>query len=275
MGRLKEKRLAKNVKSKIRSEIIVDKQVRVKPLETVHKPSMEQMLKENLSCEMFHFILNVFYSPRLIVKIILLLFILISTGLASYMTLTLILNYFEYNVNTLTRTINESPVVFPKVTLCNKNLFTTKYAHDFLMNSSLLNLPQLKNMLNFDRNSLLVYFMMLRQNLFGQVFKTFSNEQKKSLSHRLDDTLLSCLFEYKSCNANDFYWEWDSHYGNCYSFNSGFNSSGENVELRKTYIDGSTFGLQIEFYVNFYEELMFFNSISNDYGLVIRPSHSF
>ena len=28
--------------------------------------SMEQMLKENLSCEIFHFILNVFYSPHII-----------------------------------------------------------------------------------------------------------------------------------------------------------------------------------------------------------------
>ena len=49
--------------------------------------SMEQILKENLSCEMFHFVLNVFYSPHIILKIILAFFILIACSLFEYMNI--------------------------------------------------------------------------------------------------------------------------------------------------------------------------------------------
>ena len=35
-------------------------------------------------------------------------------------------------------------------------------------------------------------------------------------------------------------------------------------------MEGSVFGLQIEFYVNFYENLMLYNSITDSFGLVIR-----
>ena len=98
------------------------------------KFSMEQLLKDKLSCEMFHFHLNVFYSPHFILKIILLSFILLAYCLASYMTITLILNFLEYNVITTFRTVNETPTVFPKVTICNRNIFTTAFTEKYFNN---------------------------------------------------------------------------------------------------------------------------------------------
>ena len=82
--------------------------------------------------------------------------------------------------------------------------------------------------------------------------------------------ILYCFFSDESCGADDFQWEWDAYFGNCFVFNSGFNSSGQKVELRKSQMEGSVFGLQIEFYVNFYEDLMLYNSITDNFGLVIR-----
>ena len=120
--------------------------------------SMEQMLKENLSCEIFHFILNVFYSPHIILKIILAFFILLACSLASYTTITLVLTYMEYNVVTMTRTINETPSVFPKVTICNKNPLTTKYAYEFLSKENLFDSSQINEALNKDRNSAIKIF---------------------------------------------------------------------------------------------------------------------
>ena len=65
---------------------VEDKSARTEATKQVEKQTkqLEQILMENLSCEMFHFILNVFYSPHLILKIIILLFILIASGLASF-----------------------------------------------------------------------------------------------------------------------------------------------------------------------------------------------
>ena len=194
--------------------------------------SLEQMLKENLSCEMFHFVLNVFYSPHLVIKCILAFFILVACGLASYTTITLVLTYMEYNVITTTRIISETPAVFPKVTICNKNPFTSRYAYEFLSQSDLLNTSRINETLNQDRSSAIINFTTTRTLLLGQI-KNFSDERKKKFSHELNDTLLSCLFSYEQCDSNNFQWVWDSHYGNCFAFNSGFNSSGQNVELIK------------------------------------------
>ena len=86
-----------------------------------------------------HFLLNVVYSAQLTLKIILSFFVLIGFCLASYTTINLILTYLEFNVITTIRIIEENPVIFPKVTICNKNFFTTKYAYDFLLDKKWIN----------------------------------------------------------------------------------------------------------------------------------------
>jgi hypothetical protein len=227
--------------------------------------SIELILKENLSCEMYHFILNVYYSSHLLLKIIFTFFTILGFGLASYMTINLILSYLEYNVITTIRVINDCPAIFPKVTICNRNPFTTRYAYEFLSQSNFINLTELEQISKGDRNHAVVLTTLRRGQLAGKI-KNFQDDRKKIFSHSWDDILLSCLFDYQFCNSSDFKWEWDNYYGNCYSFN--FNSSSN--ELKKSYISGSTFGLQLELYVNFYERLMFFNSLIDNYGLVIR-----
>ena len=58
------------------------------------KHSMEQFLMDHLSCEMYHFVLNMFYSSHLILRYIYLFFTLLGFGLTSYMTIDLVLTYF-------------------------------------------------------------------------------------------------------------------------------------------------------------------------------------
>ena len=148
----------------------------------------------------------------------------------------------EYNVITTTRIINETPAVFPKVTICNKNPFTSRNAFEFLSESNFLNMSRINETLNGDRTLANQYFARLRAGLFGQI-QNMPDEKKKKFSHDLNDTLLSCLFSYQPCNSDDFEWKWDSNYGNCFVFNSGFNSSGQKVELRKSSIGGNIYGL--------------------------------
>ena len=88
---------------------------------------------------------------------------------------------------------------------------------------------------------------------------------------------LSCMFNYEQCKAEDFSWEFDSNYGNCYSFNSGFNSTGHSVNIKKPNIAGDGYGLSLEIYTNYYENLSYYNSFMGGRGLLIRidnVSHS-
>jgi hypothetical protein len=68
--------------------------------------------------------------------------------------------------------------------------------------------------------------------------------------------------------ADDFTWEFDSYFGNCYVFNSGFNSRDrKRVELKKTYLSNSQFGLNVALYVNFNQNFPIF---SRGLGLMIK-----
>ena len=90
--------------------------------------------------------------------------------------------------------------------------------------------------------------------------KTLTDTERKQLGHSLDDILYDCTFNNQECSSEDFIWKFDRFYGNCFVFNSGLNSSGHRVGLKKSYIPGSLYGLQIQFYVGSYEKLNFFNS---------------
>ena len=67
-------------------------------------------------------------------KCILFISIVILNCLALYMLVQSIRNYFDYEVITTSRTIYETPTLFPKVTICNQNMLETEFAWDFISN---------------------------------------------------------------------------------------------------------------------------------------------
>ncbi len=54
--------------------------------------------------------------------------------------------------------------------------------------------------------------------------------------------------------------------GHCYSFNSGFDLSGQKVPLKSSIRAGSSYGLRVTFYVKCYEKLLPLNG-GNNYNL--------
>jgi hypothetical protein len=240
-----------------------DKKIQVSISESGEKPaSLMDVLKENLTCEMYHALLDVFDSKHFIIKIHLSIFLLVSYGLASYMTLQLIMNYFNYGVTSSVRTIYETPALFPKVTFCNVNSFTTKEAYDFLNSidtDGVFKSMEKKSFYNIGR--------AYRQILFTTeaLLSNKTDDFKKRMGHDLNDILIGCKFNYQECTAEDFVWTWNDNFGNCFSFNTGSNSK----PLKYTDIAGYNFGLELDLYVNFYEELSYLNSIFYGRGAII------
>jgi hypothetical protein len=101
------------------------------------------------------------------------------------------------------------------------------------------------------------------------VGNNLSNEDKKKLGHDLNDILIYCTFNGKACDLTDFVWSFDELYGNCYTFNSGFNSNGTQIPLYKSNLAGLAFGLQLIFYVNIYEKLLGYGT-----GAIVRIGNS-
>ena len=63
----------------------------------------------------------------------------------------------------------------------------------------------------------------------------------------LDDMLVKCQFNKNPCSSADFEWYFDFHYGNCFKFNTGINSSGHSVPLKYSIIPGEENGLFLSF----------------------------
>jgi len=189
------------------------------------------MIKKNLKEVLYNSLaqatIRLYLTPRLIHKLFLVVFILCSSSLASFLVIQSILQYYTYGVSTTSRNIYETPTLFPKVTLCNYNRFTTKYSFDLIQK---LNVSNVENLLP---------------------------SQHKLFSHKLDDVLFFCLFNGKYCDAGDFTWAYNEQYGNCYTFNSGFDSNGnKSDDIKESNIAGPLYGLQLVFYINVYEKLL-------------------
>ena len=90
------------------------------------------LIKEALYNSTAQSIIKIIETPCLALKVYLLLCVILSSSLCSHLLIQLILSYFSHSVSTASRTLYETPSTFPKITVCNLNPFSTKYALEFL-----------------------------------------------------------------------------------------------------------------------------------------------
>ena len=259
-------------------EITESSEATVKPLTNPRREvivEIKRLIKETLYNSAAQAIIKIIETPHWCLKFFLFICILISTSLCAYLILQLILSYLSFGVSTTTRTIYETKAVrFPKITVCNINPFTTKYAAEFLKKINqkhfaqidLFNSEQMNNNFNFSQKSkLLVKFYWLAVFEMNNLNET----EKRKLSHTLDDIMSSCTFNTQPCVVNDFSWYFDPWYGNCWMFNAAKSSNFSNK------VSGEFYGLQMIFYVNFNENLTMLNSYnSGGRGGLIRIENS-
>jgi hypothetical protein len=146
--------------------------------------------------------------------------------------------YFEYDVVSKIRVLNEKSSPFPTVTICDANPFSTMYAESFLKNTksqaeffSGLNLSKIETSLiqmEYNKNTIM-------KQAFG-----LKDEEKRKLGFSLDQ-IRSCYFNELECNIQkDFYWFFSYKWGSCYQFNSGKNTT---LPLKQTKLGGKNYGL--------------------------------
>ena len=200
---------------------------------------ISKLLQEHLENEMFSTIMHIVHTPHILLKIFLSFFLLIAVGLFAYTTVNLVLSYLNFGVTTLTRNIYETPATFPKITVCNINQFTTKSSFDYLEQVY----ASLNGSLNFKDESISRFQREQNANMVRNIFNglaiNFTDTDKKRLAHDFEDVLINCQFNYQKCGVEDFLWSYDLNYGNCYSFNSGFNATGSAVSLKQSSIAGN------------------------------------
>jgi len=231
------------------------------------------LIKENLGNETAQACLKLVHYKSLLHKLFWLVCLLVCNGFCGFIIVKLLIDYFSYETFTSSKTIFELPTLFPKIIICNNNQFTTKEAYEFLKTLSKQSMPetnifnqtQLIKMNSTEKyNAIMELYLMANSEIFS---KNFTQKDRKKLGQSLDDFLIECTFNGENCSPErDFVWKFDLYCGNCYVFNSGVNEMGERVELKRSYLGGYRYGLNLKVNIRFYKELSLINSLFGSGG---------
>jgi hypothetical protein len=155
--------------------------------------------------------------------------------------------YFKYSTVTSINVYRDSVTEFPTVTICSNNLFNTKNGNKYLNDlnletneklNTISNIKNIQNRLNYAKSALLKDKISFNNITF-----------RKSLSSNLEEMMLSCYFLSNPCDLNDFEYFFSINYGNCYRFNSGYDSLNRKTSIRNIITSGVTNSLQIELFL--------------------------
>jgi hypothetical protein len=167
-------------------------------------------LTRNLNNELAQATMRLFKTKFNSIKCVLALFLAVCISLSAYLTIQTCMSYFSYEVITTSRTVFEFPMTFPKVTLCNLNLFTSEYAVEFLRKINKNLMPNLdvfdeNQMRNLSYDEKLKLVSSIRVQAFLQANSlNFSDLEKRKLGHDFDEIFLICTFNSRNCSSNDF-----------------------------------------------------------------------
>ena len=225
----------------------------------------------------FHGLSRVIKANTCLIKFVWLTFLLLCICLFAKFAINSFANYFEYRVSTELRTIYETPTIFPTVSICNKNKFTTDHGIHMIKNkiaslnfSDIFNMTVLKKMSMRDRFHTVDDGVSLASN---EIFK-YPDEERKKLGRTLNDFLVECKFDNIDCNLEeDFVWFFDNVYGNCYKYNSGVSAKGEKMGLKMSKVPGKYYlGLKLTLFDSLPRLLK--RTAVNGNGFVIRVENS-
>jgi acid-sensing ion channel 2 len=247
--------------------------------QNINNIKIKNLIKETLYNSAAQAIIKIIETPYYTLKIFLFMCVIASTSLCSFLIVELLLGYLSYGVSTTSRTSYETPATFPKVTICNANPFTTQYAVEFL---KIINQEYNKSIDMFDDEQMGKLDFETKYNFLSKIYwrgkykmNGLNETEKRKFSHPLEEIMLYCNFNGKSCEVDDFKWYFDPQIGNCWIFNSGQNRTGQRVPLSSNSFPGVIYGLQTAFYVNFCENLTTFNSFTGGgLGALVRIDNS-
>jgi hypothetical protein len=191
-----------------------------------------------------HALPNIFRTGNILLKMIWLCCFLACFSYCIVSVVTTINNYTTYPSYINTKIIQEIPSQFPAITICNQKTVNTTKSISYL-NTNVPNLPQFIFDTTFE-------YIITQQYVTRSIInddKTLTVITRKELGFKLEDMLVSCFFNYKSCSASDFTYFYDASNGNCYTFNKGVYDNGTTYDKKNVSIAGPLYGLVLELYL--------------------------
>jgi hypothetical protein len=217
--------------------------------ENTLRKDLKEAFKEWLSSSTSHGLPNVVRSNNNLIKIMWIIFFIISSAVCAYFLATSILQYLKYEVVSRMYVVYELPTPFPAVTICNNYPFLTNQSKEFV-NEILerYNLTQIDkgNYFGSKKVDFILANYILSLNGFNP---NLTDEFRKNLSYTKDEMLLYCVYNTNPCDPTYFDYYFDLVYGNCFRFNAGRNSTGHKKKVLESTRSGKINGLQMEIFL--------------------------
>jgi hypothetical protein len=103
---------------------------------------------------------------------------------------------------------------------------------------------------------------------------TFNLSMKKSFGFSRDEFIIKCKFQNTDCDRDMLVWEYYSIYGNCFKFNSGYDSNNQEVPIIKSTSSGNLNGFVVELFTGLTPQepsrLLFTDQISSGAAIFIN-----
>ena len=232
------------------------------------KINILKILKEKWSNSLSHGIPNIARTNFFSIKLFWIVILLGSSSMFAYLVLQSIFEYFRYDVNSKIRLINEFPIKFPGISICNKDTFITdeliEILADLVQNNS--NRFDLRN---FDGNltnkfEVLNYLILndddndgIQRFAFNNLILRF-NDLKNKMIPGLNERIIKCEFNMKDC-SNLITYDFDEVTGLCFNFNT----IKPYYDLRNV---GDYFGFEFILIVGKSDK---YSSLASSYGSVV------
>ena len=208
--------------------------------------------RQTIESSSIHAIPNIFRNKFISIKLMWLFSFTISAGLSSMLISNTIVQYFNYEIVTKTEVKYESKLIFPIITICNLNFFSTEYANDLIFNM-------------FNTNYPLIEYYHLSKAWSNHFSKDLTkNFDHKLIGNKFNETIINCKFGISDCK-NELEYFYHFEYGNCLRFN------GNSTKSKYVYKKGELNAFMIKLFGGKASDNNYAFSVNNGFRVFITP----
>jgi hypothetical protein len=197
-------------------------------IDTRRESLIIKIVLESFSNSTNHCLPKIQNSKHTLIRFIWIISSIFSTSICSFMIINIVNEYLRYDVVTKIRVHTEIESDYPSISFCNKNPIVTLEGRQMFLDYLVKEMNYTHFEIDMKSNEKIDDLKIIYEKAMTWLLRNLTDEQKKQMGYSLEEMILHCEFNFVQCDEDiysEFVWFFHSEYGNCYKFNSGFNST--------------------------------------------------
>jgi hypothetical protein len=199
---------------------------------------MKKLIEESCLKSTCHPISKIFRTNKLIIQSVWIIGFILSLIGCVYLTGRALISFYQHDIVTKIRVINDNTPDFPLITICNMDPLITENGRRFSNDILNMNDEELRYIDLFSTS--LIMSRLINSNLTSEV--------KDPIGYTFTQGYSCESFEINNCKKESFRWILNGYLGLCYQFNSGLDNNDNKVNISKVSGSGYYNGLEMAIY---------------------------